>query len=440
MKNLAEPLNGPHTHRGASPFADAFSQYDTERPSSFTRLLWWMAGADERLLALATHSDHVKFQCMGGIVLSTGVMAAFAGGYGFYTIFQPKTYALNEGTHWPTSIMAIAFGMLWGLIILNIDRFIVAGSGKGDGTEAITRKEFLSALPRILMGAIIALTVSKPIEIRMFKTEIDQELNRKQRQIADNYREGVKKKFAPRIDLVNKKIVSMQEEITSAHSSYLKLQDLYNMEMGGKVSGHAGEGPIARQYKTQMDQALLNEQALTQRLSPELSAATQERERLQKQQLIEENDSEATAKSLDGLLERIKLAHEIAGWPISLFITLLFMALELTPIFFKLMLIRSPYDYLEEGLKEYTKVKYGMLPVGKYINRLNGQEELKYRHYDSFVKEIEQVKSLKAQRELMEYIAQQWAERMKHEVKAHPERFETRIPATSPDDSTETKA
>ena len=36
------------------------------------------------------------------------------------------------------AILAICFGIIWGLIIFNIDRFIVASTGKGDGTEAIT--------------------------------------------------------------------------------------------------------------------------------------------------------------------------------------------------------------------------------------------------------------------------------------------------------------
>src|SRR5690606_32028134 len=66
-----------------------------------------------------------------------------------------------------------------------------------------------------------------------------------------------------------------------------------------------------------------------------------------KRKLLQEMDGELAknqqvAAGLDGLLERIKLAHEIAGVWISLFITLLFMAIELTPIFFKLMLIKSP--------------------------------------------------------------------------------------------------
>ena len=65
--------------------------------------------------------------------------------------------------------MSIFFGVIWGLIIFNIDRFIVASTGKGDGTEAITSGEIKAAIPRILMGMIIAITISKPVEIRCFK-------------------------------------------------------------------------------------------------------------------------------------------------------------------------------------------------------------------------------------------------------------------------------
>ena len=85
----------------------------------------------------STYTDHVKYACLGGIVLATGFMAAMAGGYAFYMIFEPRGEAIQEisgGAHLPTSIKATIFGLIWGLIIFNIDRFIVARTGKGDGT------------------------------------------------------------------------------------------------------------------------------------------------------------------------------------------------------------------------------------------------------------------------------------------------------------------
>lgn len=66
-------------------------------------------------------------------------------------------------------------------MIFNLDRYIVASTGKGDGTEVITWAEFKNALPRLFMGCIIALTISKPLEIRIFKSEIDAKLQEKQK-------------------------------------------------------------------------------------------------------------------------------------------------------------------------------------------------------------------------------------------------------------------
>jgi hypothetical protein len=144
------------------------------------RFLWKAAGGDRYILERATYSDQIKSMCLGGIVFATGAMAGLAGGYAFYTIFSPKGSALENSLDLTTAILSIIFGIIWGLMIFNIDRFIVTSTGKGDGTEKITWDEFKSAIPRIIMGAIIAITISKPIEIRMFQTEINNKLYEKQ--------------------------------------------------------------------------------------------------------------------------------------------------------------------------------------------------------------------------------------------------------------------
>ncbi|MBK7735011.1 MAG: DUF4407 domain-containing protein [Chitinophagaceae bacterium] len=58
-------------------------------------------------------------------------MADLAGGYAFYTIFEPRGSAIEYTTSWATTLISIAFGIVWGLIIFNIDRFIVTSTGKG---------------------------------------------------------------------------------------------------------------------------------------------------------------------------------------------------------------------------------------------------------------------------------------------------------------------
>lgn len=43
------------------------------------RVLWFCAGADEQLLLKCPHSDRVKMEGIGGIVLATTVLAFFSG-------------------------------------------------------------------------------------------------------------------------------------------------------------------------------------------------------------------------------------------------------------------------------------------------------------------------------------------------------------------------
>ena len=76
--------------------------------------------------------------------------------------------------------MAIAAGLIWALVIFNIDRFIVSSTGKGDGTERITFRKLVQALPRLIMAILLGVCISAPLEIRILKPEIDaQQPNRR---------------------------------------------------------------------------------------------------------------------------------------------------------------------------------------------------------------------------------------------------------------------
>mgnify|MGYP001456523488 FL=1 len=61
--------------------------YTTPKSNLLMRFLWSCAGADPYVLERSTYTDHVKYACLGGIVLATGFMAAMAGGYAFFIIF-----------------------------------------------------------------------------------------------------------------------------------------------------------------------------------------------------------------------------------------------------------------------------------------------------------------------------------------------------------------
>jgi hypothetical protein len=392
--------------------------YTTPKSTPLMRLLWSASGGDRYILERATYSDQIKYMCLGGIIVATGIMAALAGGYAFYTIFEPRGSAIESQFSWTTTIISILFGCFWGLMIFNLDRFIVSSTGKGDGTEAITWDEFKGAIPRLVLGAIIALTISKPVEIRMFKTEIDVELHNAQMEKQKEYLGSIDKIYADRIDSEKKKIANWEVEISHKTNRAYELENQY-IEEARIIT----VGPRARAVKEQWDRAKAEEQQLKTKYDPFIKEGYENLKKFETQKQKDIENGEIVSAGLDGLLERIKLSHHIAGFWISLFITLLFMAIEMTPIFFKLMLVKSPYDFLKENVEELMKAEQGIHIEYNYHKDKEGQERDLVTHLHKEKLLVEKKSLQKVQEELTEYAISKYREEMKKKIDANPESF-----------------
>lgn len=402
--------------------------YQSPKSTKFMRLFWRASGADRYILERSTYGDQIKYVCLGGIIIATGVMAAIAGGYAFYTIFEPKGNALDsfkavpeiggsyDPTDIPTAIISCIFGLFWGAIIFNIDRFIVTSTGKGDGTENITRKELLGALPRLIMGAIIALTISKPVEIRMFKTEIDVALHARQIEQKQQYKLKTDSLYNKELANKDKEIAKIESELNTLNQRYAEVEKNY-IEEARIVT----VGPRAIAMKAQLDG--IGESINALKNSPEFQRIKNEKDEIEKRREKDLADGEKVASGLDGLLERIKLAHEIAGWWISAFITLLFMTIELTPIFFKLMLIKSPYDYMEENIKELIKADKGIEIKYNYYTDGEGHERDLIVNHQVLVMLKEKIKLLEAQSELSNTAIEAWKEEKLGNIRSNPNEY-----------------
>lgn len=405
--------------------------YQTPKAGKVMRLLWKAAGADRYILERSTYGDQMKYLCLGGIIIATGLMAGIAGGFAFYTIFEPRGNAIDsfktaadiassyDAVHIGTMIKSIIFGTFWGLIIFNIDRFIVTSTGKGDGTEDITGKEFKSALPRIIMGSIIALTISKPVEIRMFKTEIDVKLHEKQMEQQQVYKAKTDSLFNSELAKKDKEIVKFEGELQAKIARHADLEKQYIEEVRIVT-----KGPRAFAIEAQMNK-IAGEIAID-KTNSDYVRIKKEKDAIEKRRETALNASEKVAAGLDGLLERIKLAHEIAGWVISLFITLLFLALELTPIFFKLMLIKGPYDYMEENIKELIKAERGIeVQYNFYQGDKEGHERDKVVQHEVIRLLKEKIQILQSQSDISEQAIKSWKDKKMQDVAANPESYVT---------------
>ena len=96
-------------------------------------------------------SDKNKYVGIGATIFFTGLLAFFSSGYALFTVFE---------SYWA----AIAFGAVWGLMIFNLDRYIVM-SMKNNGKWY---RDLLVALPRVGLAVLLALVISKPVEMKTY--------------------------------------------------------------------------------------------------------------------------------------------------------------------------------------------------------------------------------------------------------------------------------
>lgn len=400
--------------------------YDSPKASWLMRLFWKACGADRYILERGTYSDQIKYFCLGGIVIATGVLAGVAGGYAIYTIFEPKLgfASSKDEIHIPTLFIALVFGVLWGLIIFNIDRFIVTSTGKGDGTEAITGQEFKSAIPRIIMGLIIALTISKPIEIRMFKSEIEAEITTIQKDYLSDLDDLTKKNWEKKLQSRIKEKDSLNNSIEKGRLEIASQRRRLEDEAAGLLPPNPpGRGPAWKDKKENLNKMeaeyTIKKRSDSVRVS-ELSVLISRDEKFRED---EYSVNKEKVKSKDGLLLRLTLAHKIAGFWISLFITLLFIVIELTPIFFKMMLIKGPYDYADENIKELAKAEAGIEVVYDFYTDKEGMERHKVINHAAELKRKEKIAMIQAQEELNNDIIEAWKQKKKEQINKNPDDF-----------------
>jgi len=301
-----------------------------EKSSNF---LWWCSGAYQHLLKQFP-SEHSKYAGIGGVILATFVLAGIAGGYAVYSVFGS----------WPWTV---AFGILWGLIIFNFDRFLVSTMRK----YGVSRGQQLKmALPRMLLALLIGITIARPLELRLFEKEIDVKVaeNRHKKVLLNDSLlnletvAGIQTAEAER----NRLVVRKQAIEDTLH----RLQSAYVQE----ADGTGGSLQRGIESLTLMKQdAYLNAQ---RQFNPELvqlqggisyqdSILANVRATTEGKRKLYESDLSGKV----GFLERNKALSDLASeessvWWSNLLLSLLIILIEIAPVLSKLILNVGPYD------------------------------------------------------------------------------------------------
>jgi hypothetical protein len=421
---------------------DYLAEYNITKPvSKVTKFLWWCAGADRQILLQCPMADRVKYAGIGGIVFCTGLLAAFSGGYAFYTIFSPKGDAVNQDpTDIPSVIGSALFAIIWGLIILNMDRFIVSSTGKGDGKDSVSWGEIGQATPRIIIAIILGFAISSPLEVKIMKTEIDARLQTKQ----DDYLMGLNLKAdsITNLEMKNKRfdLTKVENEIKDIEQNFEKqrieildgrkrLED----EIAGRIgSGKSGEGPAAKAQKENLNKQEIELQDKKKAKEPEIIALKDRYKRINNEiDLLDKGRDEKYKKNrilahqLDGLVERIRIGHEVS-LPISIIIFLVLLSIEAGPIFFKMMMNRGVYDYLVENNNARFKAHSGVVVSDLLVHGKDGATHAEKVDYLEVEKEIEAKKmQLEKQSDLTATIIDHWHSKKIEEINLNPESYYT---------------
>ncbi|XMO86747.1 DUF4407 domain-containing protein [Algibacter sp. AS12] len=361
----------------------------------------WSSGADLDILKQAP-TDANKYFGIGGTIIFTSLMASFAGGYAFFTAFKEEIFNADNvliGYTVLSEFLAVFFGLFWGLLIFNLDRYIVSTFGVGDGKKTISRQELMEAGPRLIMAMLLGFVIATPLELKLFEKEINAEIST-QIAIVNNtiIQSGENDPILTRLkterndlqmNIANRSVL-VEDKRAFWEAANKDKNDEWNL---GKFSGKRGKGGYYNDLKkiaddaekaytdTKINVTTLNEKDYS--VIDDIDVKIQSREDatqsdIENQKTIQaQNDGLiARLKALDNLMYEEVPTYEIKDgkkvlakvevektvvWYAKWLITLLFIFIEIAPIMFKMMTERGTYDDILDRIKHEAKVKQLLL-------------------------------------------------------------------------------
>lgn len=318
----------------------------------FQQFMMICSGANIHILR-KTPSEWNKFAGIGGIVLFTSVFATLSAGYAMFTVFD------NIWT-------SVGFGILWGLMIFNLDRYIVS-SIKKTGTAW---NQILMAIPRLILAIFLGIIISKPLELKIFEKEVNKQLNtiiqRNKKQLQGEMNGRILQQSGP-FETEKKQIAG---KIATYQASYdsaaVELEKEILGTKTGVTSGKEGYGPNAKRKAELKEQRRADLENYQKQIAPRLDYLDKEISKVYTNLETERSKTETFEDKFNGFAARLQALDELGknSAIIALaasFIMGLFICLEISPVLVKLISAVGPYDYLlektENDFRLYSKEK-----------------------------------------------------------------------------------
>jgi len=299
--------------------------------------LLFCSGVSRKILEKCPESEKIKHSSIGASVLFTAILAMVSSHFAFSLIFD---------NYW----VVLFLSFFWGLILFNLDRFIVSTLRKKGNFFT----EILQISPRLILSVVIALVIAKPLELEIFKSEIEQdlygELKKNTSTLENEYHEKV-----IAFDLEKK---SLNEEL----KEYFELKEIYYREYrcecdGTCGTGQAGDGKVCTIKRLKYNDFVQEYQSKEANITKALNVIEQNKALGQAD--LQEDKESLKANFSYGLLARIKSLNNLGGWE-TWTITLLILLVEIAPVLTKFGAAKGPYDELlaiEENNFKFDSIK-----------------------------------------------------------------------------------
>jgi hypothetical protein len=324
-----------------------------------------LSGADRSTLARCP-SETNRLVGVGGVVLTTAVMAAAS-----------AMFALRAGLSAPW-VAVVPVGLLWGLAILNLDRWLVAAARRRERWY----QNLAIALPRLALALVIGAVVSTPLVLWIFEPEIRAELAASHQHRLDEHRRALDRdaRFAGLVALEadvarlqaiadgtstppvaeDPTVVRLAAEHTALEQRYREARAAAGCELDGACgTRERGAGPVYQRRQADADALRARLDDVARRLDEaragadararsgaeaartsavrEVTGARAELDRLRRLKHAEEESISAAVRADTGLLARIdalsRLTAERSSLRTAYLVLLLFITMiEVLPV------------------------------------------------------------------------------------------------------------
>ena len=311
---------------------------------SIRKFFWMCTGTPVEVIEKYP-TEHNKFIGIGATIFFTALFAAISGGYALYYVFAGASLAI---------FFAVVFGILWGLAIFNLDRYIVSSINK----TSKGLRQFYQASPRLIFAILIAIVIARPLELKIFDKEIKGVLKSRYLKEQQGNITRVSAAFADKYALEFSRIEKLQKEYDSISKEVSGLREELKKEVFGDktstTSGIVGFGTYAKEKQAVIDIKQRREQYLAAQLA-ELESFINRQKELEgiNDQMMLTDSLMNVRVSYAGFADRNWALGQLteggddvnnASANAVLFITLLFVAFECAPILVKLLSDVGPSD------------------------------------------------------------------------------------------------